>query len=179
MEDELEQEGMEEEISPAKAKGKGSPLKMIIIVAGLLVVAVVLVFGFILPTFFADEGEAPEEMEQVEVIPPELTEYGVEYAVDPSITISVHDGRRVRNLVVDVTFETSSAGVAELGKRTGLIQDTIVRSVKHYSSPFERILEQAIQDSIGYMIRNELNMRLPIRNPEEKILSVSINIITQ
>ncbi len=176
MEDELDQEGMEEEISPSKAGGKGSPMKMIIILVAVVVIGAVAAFG-ILTVFFPDETENGEAEQEEVVIAPELTEYGVEFPIDPTITISVKDERnRVRNLVIDITFETSNSGAAELSRRLGQIRNVIVRTIRSFK--FEVILDQVTQDSMVTIIQRELNMRLPLE-PQDKIISTSLNIITQ
>jgi len=177
MEDELDQEDMEEEIAPSKKKaGKGSPLKMIIILVVLLVVAVVLVFGVIMPMFVGDQVEEGEEPEEEVIDTRELTEYGEEFVV-PTITISMRDDRgRVRNIVVDVTFEITKKGLSELEKRSGLIKDKIIGVVKSFN--FDVILTEASRDSMQTQIKREINRRLPLKQ-KDKIKSTVLSILTQ
>jgi len=176
MEDELDQEGLEEEVTPSKGKGKGSPMKMIIIVVALLVIGSITAFG-VLTVFFPDEGTEEEEPQEEIVIPREMTEYGIEFALDPSVTMSVFDERgRVRNLVLDLTFETSSSGATLLQTRIGQIREILTRTIRSFD--FEQLLYQNVQDSIKTIIKNEMNVRLPL-DSEEKIRSVSLNIVTQ
>ncbi len=176
MEDELEQEGMEDEVGePSKSSKKGSPLKLIIIAVVLVVVAVVAVFGFIMPTFF---GEPPEEEEVVEE-PVDLvrTDYGVEHVLEAQ-TISMWDETklRVRNLVVDVTFETNGGGAAELAKRTGQLDDIVAKIIRNHE--FTTLLSPAFQDSLKKMITMEVNKHLP--DPENNgVVQTFIRIVTQ
>ncbi|MCP4724348.1 MAG: flagellar basal body-associated FliL family protein [bacterium] len=175
MEDELEQEGMEDEVGePSKSSKKGSPLKLIIIAVVLVVVAVVAVFGFIMPTFFGEPSE--EEVVEEEPIDQVRTEYGVEFVMVAQ-TISMWDETklRVRNLVVDVTFETTGGGVGELTKRTGQLDDIVAKIIRSYE--FTTLLNPAFQDSLKKMITTEVNRHLP--DPENNVYQTFIRIVTQ
>jgi len=179
MEDEMDQEGIEEESSSGKEKPKGGLLKNVIIGAVLLVVAVVVVFGFILPTFFGEPPSQDEGEQKTVAHVGELTEYGVEFKVEP-ITVSMKENRagrtRVRNFIVDVTFETSDKGVIELSRRPGQIHNIIQREIERFEA--DMVIEPATKDSLQVRIQRQVNLRLPL-DEKDKIRNTYISIITQ
>ncbi len=176
MEDELEQEGMEEEISPAKSGGGGMMKKLIIGVV-LLVVAAGLAYTAMIMFFPSDPADESAEEQQSEPLPSKYDlEYQTEHIIDPAITISLHHERRIRNLVVDATFMTSSGGVAELTKRDGLVRTVIKEQI--LSLPFpEYVGSTVFEDSLKGLIEKELMLYLP--ESVEALKVVYINIVTQ
>lgn len=174
MDDELDQEGMEDEVSaPSKSSGGGSPLKMIIIIGVIVVIAAVGVFGFILPMFFGEPEEGQERAEEIDL---RLTEYGKEHPMEP-MTFSMLDegGRRVRSMVVTCWFELGDgADVNQLLLREGLIIKIIENNIKSFE--FRQLLLPMTVDSIQNMVTRELNTRMPKPN---FIASTKLRIVTQ
>ncbi len=175
MEDELEQEGLDEEGGePQPAKAKGSPMKMIIILGAFAVIAVVLVFfgplSFIL-------GEEPEEGAEEVIVTSEIdTEYGMEYLHPEVIHTMLDERERVKNLVINATFETSSGLVAELTVRPGLITDIIQNEFSNFA--FKQILNPSVQDTLKSRIRDNVNLHLPI-DSDNMVKRVFLQIVTQ
>ena len=175
MEDELGQEGLDEEGGkPQPAKAKGSPMKMIIIGGAFVVIAVVLVFfgplSFIL-------GEPPEEGEEATVVTSEIdTDYGMEY-LHPEVIHTMLDERgRVKNLVINATFETSSGTVGLLTIRYGLITDIIQGEFSNFA--FKKILDPTVQDTLKAKIRDKVNLFLPV-DRDGMVKRVFLQIVTQ
>ncbi len=177
MEDELEDEGLGDEggePQPEKGKG-GSPLKMIIILGAFVVIAVVLVFfgplSFIL-------GDAPEEGEEVVVeISIADTEYGMEY-IHPEVVHSMLDERgRVKNLVINATFESVPSLIPELTRRAGLVTDVIKDELSKFA--FKQILDPAVQDTLKIKIRDQMNIYYLETDSDNRVNRVFLQIITQ
>lgn len=176
MDEEMENEGMEDDISSGKGKSKGGKLKMMIIGGVLFVVAVVVVFGFILPMLGPPpEGEAESEEKQKEKI--DMTKYGIEFMVE-TVTVSMpkKQRNRVQNFIVDVVLETTKKGAVELGKRMAQIQNIIQREIQ--SRDVDQVILLKTQEDISDSIMIKVNKRLPL-DEEDKVKSVVLKIITQ
>lgn len=181
MEDELEQEGMEDEVGkPQPEKSKGNPTVKFGIIGVIFVVVVYLVFFSGLNPFLGGE---PVEEEAAEVVVENIldTEYGVEYHIQMENGI-VHsmldDNGRVKNLVIHATLITEKDKTAFFEKRGALIEYLIKVEFNRFSgNNFKKLLEQQYQDSLMILIAEKINMNMP---PEEKIWvkRVILSIIT-
>jgi len=176
MEDELEHEGMDEEVSkPKKAKGKGKPIKKIIILGVMLVVAYFLVFHGPLRGFLGEEP--PERKEQREQDTGIDTEYFEEFILE-DITHTMYDENgRIRNLIVDVTFVAEAKTLEELQKRLGQVKDIIHREIHVYNEDrFKELLSQNTKDSLRVRIMTRVNSYLP--DKEKLIKKLFLEIVT-
>lgn len=171
MEEELNHEGMEDEISePKKAKAKGIPVKKIIIFAVMLVAAYFLVFHGPGRRFLGEESVAGEE--QQKQYTGVDTEYFQEFALE-DITHTMYDERgKIKNLLVDVTFVAEQETLDELQRRLGQVKDIIHREINKYE--FEEVLIQTTKDTLSVRIMNSVNSYLPDEGKLIKILYIEI-----
>lgn len=179
MEDELEQEGMEEEVGePQPEKGGGSPLKKIIIIGVMAVVAVIIVFFLGLNPFLGDEpaeGEGNAVVQQVFD-----TSWGKEYPINPENGIvhsMLNEQGRVKNVIIYATLITEKDGTSLFMERAAQINYLIKSEISKYSgNNFKKLLDQQYQDSITVKIAEQLRLNLPL----EKIIlyRVLVEIVT-
>ncbi|MFC1513508.1 hypothetical protein ACFL5P_00695 [candidate division KSB1 bacterium] len=176
MEDELEQEGMDEEVSePSKSKGGGgSPLKMIVIVAVMAVIAVYVVFfsGMI---NLGDSEPPPDTTE--ETIPDfDPNKYGLEYKIEDMSHSMTNQLGRIKNFIITATFVTNGSGVTLLTNRDGLVRYIISKKINKFG--YESLMEQTNKDLLMEEVRDSLNMVLPQGGDEPLIQSVFLQLIT-
>ena len=179
MEDELEQEGMEEEVGePQPEKGGGSPLIKIIIIGVMAVVAVIIVFFSGLNPFLGDEPAEGEENAEVQQVFD--TSWGKEYPINPDngIVHSMLDDRgRVKNVIIYATLITEKNGMSLFIERAAQINFLIKSEFAPYSgNNFKRILDQQYQDSISISIAEKLRRNLPLE--KINLYRVLLEIVT-
>lgn len=174
MEDELDQQESEEEISePPKSNPKRIILKSILF-STMILIAVYLVFFGPLSFFLGDEPGFDQD--QSVMANPVNTEYDTEYTV-PEFILSIVDesGQRIKQLVINVAFETTGKTIKALEKRIALTEHTITNQIEKFE--FLQLIQPDIRDSLRIRIKNEMNSILP---PDKNIMikQVFLNIVT-
>jgi len=175
MEDELDREGMDEEVSETKKAKGGSPLKMIIILGIMVIAAIYLVFFGPLKGLLGEKPpEREERQQQSDVVD---TEYFSEYKLEEIIHTMLDERGKIKNVVIKATFMAEEKTLEELKKRTGLIEHIIISEIDKYNEDkFIKLLYQETKDSLSVRIVNRLNSYLP--DKEKLIKKLFLTIIT-
>jgi len=173
MEEELNHEGMDDEISETKkAKAKGIPVKKIVIFAVMFVAAYFLVFHGPGRRFLGKESVPMTREEQQKQYTGVDIEYSQEFVLE-DITHTMYDERgKIKNLLVDVTFVAEQETLDELQRRLGQVKDIIHREINKYE--FEKMLIQTTKDTLNVRIMNSVNSYLPDKDKLIKILYIEI-----
>ena len=175
MENELDHEGMDEEVSAKKKEKGGSPLKMIIILGVMVIAAIYLVFFGPLKGFLGKEPTKGEEQQQQfdEVD----TEYFNEYKLEEIVHTMLDERGKIKNVVIKATFMAEEKTLEELRKRTGLIENIIISEIDKYNEDkFIKLLYQETKDSLSVIIMNRVNEYFP--DKEKLIKKLFLTIVT-
>jgi len=175
MEDKLDHEGMDEEVSAKKKAKGGSPLKMVIILGVMMIAAIYLVFFGPLKGFLGKEPTKGEEQQQQSDVVD--TEYFNEYKLEEIVHTMLDERGKIKNVVVKATFMAEEKTLEELRKRTGLIENIIISEIDKYNEDkFIKLLYQETKDSLSVRIVDRLNEYLP--DKEKLIKKLFLTIVT-
>jgi len=184
MEDELEHQGTEEAIEkPAKKKGAGGLLKKVVVGSIMVVLAIVIVFFTPWNKWLGKKEPPPEEQTQKPEEPKGTVidrTNTVEWSLPEIIFTKYNSQNKIKNIIINVTFEVPKGAETLLPNRQALIRDIVKSQLD--SVTFERIIEVSVQDTLEMNIKNAVNRELfnsKVLTKDQLIREVFIGIVTQ
>ena len=186
MEDELENKGSEEALEkPAKKKSTGGLLKKVVVGGIMVVLAIGIAYFTPWNKLLGKKEPPPEEQTQ----PPEGSKKEtvidrtntVEWSLPEEIIFTKYNSQnKIKNIIINVTFEVPKDVEKILPNRQALIRD-IVKS-QFDTVAFERLIEVSVQDTLEINIKNAVNRELfnsKVLTKDQLIREVFIGIVTQ